>query len=173
MVTYTDLFTPNLFFVTNRTVGGDALLTNAMLMRVLGVVLTAVKKRYRFRLVGHLFLPNEMQLLLEPTRGIGVDQVMTAVQQGFQSDYHQVNGMPGTMLLWEKMYRTQHLKDEADFAQRLDAIHYAPVQQGWVDKPEAWPYSSYRTCLAQGLYPAGWGWKLPGNLPEKGTKENR
>lgn len=177
MVTYANLFTPNLFFVTNRTVGGDALLANAMLMRVLGVVLTAVKARYAFRLVGHLFLPDQMQLILEPAPGVVVDQVMTAVQKGFQADYHQLNGMPGAMLLWEKMYRTQRVKDETDFANRLDEIHYGPVQHGWVDKPEAWPYSSYRTWLAQGLYPEGWGWTPPVNLAlplaGKGTRERR
>ena len=169
MVTYADLFTPTLFFVTNRTVGGEALLANAMLMRVLQVVLMAVKQRHAFRLVGHLFLPDQMQLLLEPAQGVVVDQVMAAVQQGFQTDYHQLNGMPGAMLLWEKMYRTQRLKDETDFANRLDAIHYAPVQQGWVDKPEAWPYSSYHTWVARGLYVAQWGWTLPANLRSNTT----
>ena len=173
MVTYADLFTPNLFFVTNRTVGGDALLANAMVMRVLWVVLTAVKKRHAFRLVGHIFLPNQMQLLLEPGPGVVVDRVMAAIQQGFQTDYHQLNGMPGAMLLWEKMCHTQRLKDETDFANRLDAMHYVPVQHGWVDKPEAWPYSSYRTWLDQGLYQEGWGWKLPENLAGKGVRESR
>ncbi len=164
MVTYANLFTPNLFLVTNRTVGGEAVLANEMIMRVFRVALDTVQKQQRFRLLGYVFLPEQVQLLLEPATGVVLNQLMAATQQRFQVDYQQLIGMPGEMLLWEKHYRTQRLKDVADFATYLDQLHYAPVQHKLVDKPEAWPYSSYGNWLAQGLYPTGWGWMPPVHL---------
>jgi putative transposase len=164
MITYADLFTPKLFLITNRTIGGEAVLATEMLMRVFRIALDAVQKTQHFRLIGYVFLPEQVQLLLEPANGVVLNQLMAATQQRFQVDYQQLIGMPGELLLWEKHYRTQRLRDVNDFATQLDQLHYAPVQHKLVDKPEAWPYSSYSHWLAQGLYPAGWGWTPPVHL---------
>lgn len=164
MVTYADLFTPNLFLITNHTVGGEAVLANELMMRVLRTVFTAVQKQYPFRLVGYLFLPTAMRLLVEPADGVLLDQIMAAVHQQFQTDYQQVVGIPGDMLLWEKRYAVHRVTDADDLALRLDAMHYEPVHYGFVNKPEQWPYSSYGAWVAQGLYPAAWGWSLPARL---------
>jgi putative transposase len=161
MVTYTDLFTPNLFLIVNRTVGGEAVLANAMVMRVFQSALRAAQKKHHFRMIGYLFLPEQVQLVLEPEAGIALDQIIGATQQRFQADYQQLIGMPGALLLWEKLSLSSRLKDVEEFATQLDHLHYAPVQQRLVDKPEAWPYSSYGSWLARGLYPAGWGWTQP------------
>ena len=154
MLTYADLFTPNLFLITNHTVGGEVVLANELMMRVLRTVLTAVQKQYPFRLVGYLFLPAAMRLLVEPADGVVLDQIMVAMHQQFQTDYQQVMGIPGTTLLWERRYQTQRVTHVDDLALQLDALHYEPVRHGLVDKPEAWPYSSYRSWVAHGLYPA-------------------
>lgn len=130
-------------------------------MRVFRLALTAVQQQQRFRLIGYVFLPEQVQLLLEPASGVVLNQLMAATQQRFQIDYQQLIGMPGELLLWEKHYRVQRLKDAADLAAQLDQLHYAPVQQRLVDKPEAWPYSSYSHWLAQELYRSGWGWTPP------------
>ncbi len=31
-----------------------------------------------------------------------------------------------------------------------------PEQQGLVEHPADWPYSSFHRCVASGIYPAGW-----------------
>lgn len=167
MVTYADLFTPNLFLITNQTVGGEAVLATELMMRVLRTVLTAVQKQSPFRLVGYLFLPTALRFLIEPADGVVLDQIMAAVHQQFQTDYQQIVGIPGDMLLWEKRYQVHRVTDVDDLALWLDTMHYAPVHHGFVDKPEAWPYSSYSGWVAQGLYPAAWGWSLPDRLARK------
>lgn len=164
MLTYADLFTPNLFLITNQTVGGEAVLAHELLMRVLRTVFITVQKQYPFRLVGYLFLPTALRLLIEPAEGIALTQIMTAVHQQFQTDYQAVVGIPGEMLLWEKRYQVHRVTDVADLALWLDTMHYDPVAHGFVDKPEEWPYSSYGGWVAQGLYPAAWGWSLPERL---------
>lgn len=156
MLTYADLFTSNLFLLTNQTVGGEVVLANELLMRVLHTVLATVQKQHRFRLVGYVFLPTAMRLLIEPAAGVALEQIMTAVHQQFQTDYQQVMGIPGTMLLWERRYQTQRVTTVDDLALQLDMIHYAPVHQRLVEKPAQWPYSSYNGWVAQGLYPAEW-----------------
>jgi putative transposase len=38
----------------------------------------------------------------------------------------------------------------------LDYAHFNPVKHGLVKHPADWPHSSFRQCVAKGLYPAGW-----------------
>jgi putative transposase len=62
--------------------------------------------------------------------------------------------------------RTRHLaaavlgandpRDDRDFAAHMDYTHFNPVKHGLVARPADWPYSSFRRCVASGMYPADW-----------------
>ena len=61
----------------------------------------------------------------------------------------------------ERRYREHTIRDdprlrEGDFAAHLDYIHFNPVKHGLVEHPAEWPHSSFRRCVAGGLYPAEW-----------------
>ncbi|MBX3010923.1 MAG: hypothetical protein KF832_05425 [Caldilineaceae bacterium] len=161
MVTYTDLFTPDLFWVASHTAGHEAVLTNELWMRVLQRALHREQKRRPFRLVGYVFLPEQVHLLLEPIGSTSITTMVRAIYQQFQTEYQQLVGIPGELLLWESHHQVQRVIDVADLASRLDSMHYLPVQQHLVAKPEQWPYSSYGGWLAQGLYANGWGGTPP------------
>ncbi len=169
MASYTDFFTPNLFFITQRALGNEVVLGNAMLVRLLQSAFQQVGQRHTFRLVGYVFLPAHFHLLIEPSGQVRLDQIMGRARDQFHRDYQQLLGMPGEILLWEAHHTAQRVTDSATFASRLDYIHYNPVQHGYVTQPEAWPYSSYQTWVARGLYAAEWGWTLPANLDSNTT----
>jgi putative transposase len=38
----------------------------------------------------------------------------------------------------------------------MDYTHFNPVKHGFVEHPADWLFSSFRRCVARGLYPAGW-----------------
>jgi putative transposase len=38
----------------------------------------------------------------------------------------------------------------------MDYIHFNPVKHGVAVHPAAWPFSSFRRCVAHGLYPEDW-----------------
>jgi putative transposase len=38
----------------------------------------------------------------------------------------------------------------------MDYIHFNPVKHGLAQDPNDWPFSTFRRCVAAGLYPAGW-----------------
>jgi len=38
----------------------------------------------------------------------------------------------------------------------MDYLHFNPVKHGLVEKPGDWVFSSFRRCVAAGVYPAGW-----------------
>jgi putative transposase len=58
--------------------------------------------------------------------------------------------------IWQRRYWKHAIRDDRDFAAHLDYVHFNPVKHGYVSHPIDWPYSSFRTCVARGLYPSDW-----------------
>ena len=58
--------------------------------------------------------------------------------------------------IWQRRYWEHTIRDDQDFAAHMDYTHFNPVKHGLVQHPADWPHSSFRQCVARGLYPAGW-----------------
>ncbi len=72
--------------------------------------------------------------------------------------------------IWQRGSWEHAIRDARDFAAHMDYVHFNPVKHGYVSEPEAWPYSSFRRCVAGGFYPAGW---LGGGREPEETGERR
>jgi putative transposase len=46
--------------------------------------------------------------------------------------------------IWQKRFYEHHIRDEADFKAHVRYCWINPVKHGLVERPEDWPYSSYR-----------------------------
>jgi len=58
--------------------------------------------------------------------------------------------------IWQRRYWEHTIRDDRDFAVHFDYIHFNPVKHGLVRHPADWLHSTFRRCVANGLYPAGW-----------------
>ncbi len=58
--------------------------------------------------------------------------------------------------IWQRRYWEHTIRDNADFAAHMDYIHFNPVKHGLAAHPAAWPYSSFRHCVAHGVYAEDW-----------------
>jgi len=48
------------------------------------------------------------------------------------------------------------IRDEQDYQNHLDYIHYNPVKHGYVQLVKDWPYSSFHRYAKSGMYPENW-----------------
>jgi putative transposase len=46
--------------------------------------------------------------------------------------------------LWQKRYYDRNVRDHREFLEKLRYIHRNPVKRGLVQRPEDWPWSSFR-----------------------------
>ena len=70
--------------------------------------------------------------------------------------------------IWQRRYWEHTIRDERDYAAHIDYTHFNPVKHGLVRHPSEWPYSSFRRCVAAGMYPADWcGGEEPGEAGER------
>jgi putative transposase len=58
--------------------------------------------------------------------------------------------------IWQRRYWEHCIRDEADYQNHLDYIHYNPVKHGHVQSVKDWPYSSFHRWVKRGMYPENW-----------------
>ena len=46
--------------------------------------------------------------------------------------------------LWQSRYYDRNVRDHEEFVEKLRYIHRNPVKRGLVERPEDWPWSSFR-----------------------------
>ena len=59
--------------------------------------------------------------------------------------------------IWQRRYWEHTIRDERDFRQHVDYIHFNPVKHGLVTAVAGWPHSTFRAYAQRGLYPLDWG----------------
>ena len=48
------------------------------------------------------------------------------------------------------------IPDDGEYAAHIDNTHFNTVKHGLAASAADWPFSSFRSCVGQGLYPANW-----------------
>jgi len=59
--------------------------------------------------------------------------------------------------LWQKRYYDHVIRDDDDFRNHLDYIHFNPVKHGYVTRTVEYPWSSFHAWCERGVYTSEWG----------------
>jgi putative transposase len=70
--------------------------------------------------------------------------------------------------IWQRRFWEHTIRNDQDFASHMDYTHFNPVKHGLVEHPADWLHSSFRRCMASGLYPAG-GWAVATSRERRGS----
>ncbi|WP_431191147.1 REP-associated tyrosine transposase [Leptolyngbya subtilissima] len=63
----------------------------------------------------------------------------------------------GEQAIWQQRFWEHQIRNETNFSQHVDYIHYNPVKHNLVSGPKDWPYSSFHRYVADGAYSVDWG----------------
>ena len=66
--------------------------------------------------------------------------------------------------IWQRRFWEHLIKDEKDYQNHLDYIHYNPVKHGYVQRAIDWPYSSFHLWVERKVYPRDWATQLDMDL---------
>jgi putative transposase len=67
-------------------------------------------------------------------------------------------------MLWQKRYWEHLIRDEDDWRNHMDYVHYNPVKHGYASSPADWQHSSFERAVKNGLYDAHWGKHEPASI---------
>jgi putative transposase len=62
--------------------------------------------------------------------------------------------------IWQRRYWEHTIRDDRDYADHIDYIHFNPVKHGLVTRVEDWRYSSFHRYVRDGILPRDWGGDL-------------
>jgi len=68
--------------------------------------------------------------------------------------------------IWQRRFWEHRIRDEKDFNQHIDYIHYNPVKHGKVTRPIDWSYSSIHRFIRETIISPDWG-SCPVALPDQ------
>lgn len=59
--------------------------------------------------------------------------------------------------MWQRRFWEHSIRDEEDFKNHCDYIHYNPVKHGLVKNVKDWEYSTFHRYVKNGYYEESWG----------------
>jgi putative transposase len=122
-----------------------------------------VRRRVPFHIDAWVVLPDHMHCLWTlPEGDSDFPRRWWAIKVGFSKSLPDIEDQSGGQLragergIWQRRYWEHTIRDDRDYAAHMDYTHFNPVKHGLAETVADWPFSSFRRCVAAGLYPADW-----------------
>jgi len=149
------------FFTVNlRDRQSDLLVTEIAALRE---AVRAVRIKRPFHIDAWVVLPDHMHALWTlPEGDADYSARWRDIKKGFVAQVPNTEWRTGIHVrrgergIWQRRFWEHTVRDARDYAAHMDYVHGNPVKHGYAETPGGWPYSSFRACVARGVYTADW-----------------
>ena len=156
------------YFIRQVTYQREPWLCREVGRKALRGAIEKVQEKYPFSIDAFVLLPDHFHCLWTLPEGDGdlstrLRLIKTFVtkhygeQLGIARDISASRQKRKERNLWQRRFWEHLIRDERDFAQHCDYIHYNPVRHGLCKTPQDWQFSSIHRFIAQEIYPPNWG----------------
>ncbi|HZD33023.1 MAG TPA: transposase [Candidatus Angelobacter sp.] len=129
----------NLHFVTFSCYRRQPLLASASAKHCFEVALEQARRQYGFFVTGYVIMPEHVHLLVsEPERAM-LARALQALKQSVARRF-----IADRTHFWQARYYDFNVWTAKKRIEKLKYIHRNPVRRGLVERPEDWPWSSFR-----------------------------
>ncbi|OHB55619.1 MAG: hypothetical protein A2Y07_09690 [Planctomycetes bacterium GWF2_50_10] len=151
------------YFFTVVTAGRRPLLCDDSSREILREVWLNVKSHRPFTMIAFCLMPDHLHCIWQlPENDSDYSgrwsQIKTAFTRKFlaHNATHPVGKNLPTLRIsqsriskreqgvWQRRFWEHHIRGEVDLARHIDYIHTNPIKHGLVEKPEDWPWSTYK-----------------------------
>ena len=101
--------------------------------------LETIRTRHQFFLFGYVLMPEHVHLLLTEPRLHSLATTLSVLKGETSKLLKRERSQ-----FWQTRYYDFNVITQLKFIEKLRYIHRNPVERGLVDKPEDWPWSSFR-----------------------------
>jgi putative transposase len=99
--------------------------------------LERIRRKYRFVVAGYVVMPEHVHLLVNEPEQSSLDRAIKAIKLSVALRQRE-------RPFWQARYYDFNVFTEEKRVEKLRYIHRNPVVRGLVEKPEDWPWSSFR-----------------------------
>ncbi len=181
MPDYRRYFVPGAtYFFTVVTDGRRPLFARPEARNLLRQVTKECRDRWPFSIDAVVLLPDHWHALWTlptgdeayPTRLGWLKKEFTKrwlAQGGNEATVSEGRSADGRRGVWQPKYWEHTIRDETDFENHADYIHYNPVKHGYVTRAADWLWSSFHKWVGEGVYDPAWGTETPTRLTKLTT----
>ena len=155
------------FFFTVVTNFRRRILTIPLARIALHQAFDRVRTRHPFEIEAIVLLPDHLHCIWTlPEDEADFSTRWRLIKTRFTSSFLQAGGREsgrsqsrrrhGERGVWQRRYWEHTVRDENEYEQLCDYIHYNPVKHGYVACPHEWAYSSFQRFVAERRYEANW-----------------
>jgi putative transposase len=130
---------------------------------VLREAIRATRRRRPFQIDAWVVLPDHMHAIWTlPPGDADYSGRWYDLKSGFSKRLPKTESRTPVLIrrgergIWQRRFWEHTIRDETDYANHMDYIHWNPVRHGLAPSPAAWPHSTFHHCVRAGLYPANW-----------------
>ena len=150
------------FFTVNLAERKKTLLTDEI--DKLRVAINRVKKKHPFQLNAMVVLPDHLHAMMTlPLDDNDYSIRWALIKSGFSrqlpitESINKSRKLKGERGIWQRRYWEHLIRDEHDYENHVNYIHYNPVKHQYVNAAVDWPYSTIHDHISQGLLSHDWG----------------
>jgi len=130
----------------------------------LRVAVRATKRDRPFHIDAWVILPDHMHALwtLPPGdddfsnrwKSIKIRFVQKLPRTERRSKVRSAKGERG---IWQRRFWEHVIRDDRDYENHMDYLHFNPVKHGYVNFVKDWPHSTFHRYVREGVYDENWG----------------
>jgi len=118
---------------------------------LLAATIESVRKRRKFMCAGYVMMPDHWHAILVPGAADDLPRMMNALKV---ASMRRINARQGDRTpLWQPRYYDEILRKVKQFHETLRYMHFNPVEEGLVSRPEDWRWSSFHCFGGSGNSP--------------------
>ncbi len=136
--------TRQLHFITCSCFHRRPKFTNSHSPATFETALERVRQKYGLCVYGYVVMPEHVHLLVSEPECGDLAHAMQSLKQGVA----RTLALRAAESFWQERYYDFNVWSEKKFVEKLRYIHRNPVTRGLVERPEEWPWSSFRHYLA-------------------------
>lgn len=161
-------------YIRDKTKGGCYFLTFNLLDRKSSLLLTHIDKfrdayaktlqHHQFKLDAMVVLPDHVHIMITlPPNSDNYAVIVASLKSQFSRQINKTEIITSSRHakrergIWQRRFWEHRIRDEIDYQNHMDYIHYNPVKHGYVINPQDWQYSTLHKLIKKGVYPPDWG----------------
>lgn len=130
-------------FVTFSCYRRMRLLNSDSLRQLFLQLLEEMRVAFQMRIFGYVLMPEHVHLLISEPREKCLADALHWLKLTFSKRSARLRASAGHPF-WLRRYYDRNVSDHEEFVEKLRYLHRNPVKRGLCQKPEDWPWSSFR-----------------------------
>jgi len=127
------------YHVTSRTNDKIRIFENRLGRKIMLIALQDAKDKFRFRLANFCVMPTHIHLLIGPSEGTSLSDIMHYIKNRSAKRWNCIHG--STDHVWGHRYFARAIKDPQEFSFIMEYIDQNPVKAGLSPAPAEWKAS--------------------------------